>query len=55
MVDIDSPTYTVPEDGGNVEICLRTNVGSNQPVSVVITTAPKSATRELFAAKFHHQ
>ena len=45
-VDFGSPTYTVPEDGGSVQVCLRTNVGSDGPLTLTISTAPKSATRE---------
>ena len=36
----------MPEDGGSVEVCLITNVGSNEPVSVIISTVPKTASRE---------
>ena len=45
-VDFSSPTYTVREDDGNVEVCLSTNTASNEPVTVVISTAPKTATCE---------
>ena len=43
-VNFGSPTYTVVEDGGNVEVCLRTNVGSNEPITLVVSTSPKTAT-----------
>ena len=45
-VDFGSPTYSVFEDDGNVEVCLRTNAGNNEPVTLIISTAPKSATGE---------
>ena len=45
-VDFGAPTYSVFEDDGNVEVCLRTNAGNNEPVTLIISTAPKSATGE---------
>lgn len=47
VVNFGSPTYTIPEDGGSVEVCLITNVGSDEPVTLLISTAPKTATRKL--------
>ena len=47
MVGFSSSTYTVPEDV-NVDICLTTNIGNDELIPVLIFTAPKSATRELY-------
>ena len=45
-VDFGSPTYTIPENGGSVPVCLTTDVGSSEPVNLFISTTPKSATCE---------
>lgn len=43
-VQFGSPNYSVLENNGTVTVCLTTNIGSNQSVSVIISTAPKTAT-----------
>lgn len=43
-MEFSSPKYSVPENVGTVTLCLTTNIGSNQSVSVVISTDPKTAT-----------
>ena len=45
-VNFGSPTYTIPEDGESVEVCLTTNVGSNEPLTLIVLTDPRTATGE---------
>jgi hypothetical protein len=39
-----SANYSVVENGGSVTVCLAKSIGSDQPVNVIVSTAPKSAT-----------
>lgn len=43
-IQFGSPNYSVLENNGTVTVCLTTNIGSSQTVSVIISTAPKTAT-----------
>lgn len=43
-VEFGSPNYTVPENEGTVSVCLTTSIGSDQPLNVIVATAPKTAT-----------
>ena len=43
-VEFGSPNYSVPENEGTISVCLTTNIGSDQPLSVIVGTAPKTAT-----------
>ena len=45
-IDFGSPTYTIPEDGNSLEVCLITDVGNAEPLTIAISTAPKSALRK---------
>ena len=46
-VDFGSPTYTVPENGDTVTVCLTTSSGSIEPIRVDVSTAPRTAERKL--------
>lgn len=54
-VEFGSPTYTIPENGGSAAVCLTTSMGSDQPLTVSVSTAPKdiSATGEYRIAEDH--
>ena len=34
----------MPENEGSVSVCVTTNIGSDQPLNVIVATAPKTAT-----------
>ena len=46
-VEFGSPDYLVPENEGNVTICLQTDIGSAQEINIIVITAPKTATGQL--------
>ena len=45
-VDFGSPTYTVPENGDTVTVCLTTSRGSIEPIRVDVSTTPRTAERK---------
>ena len=56
-VEFGSPNYTVPENEGTVSVCLTTSIGSDQPLNVIVATAPKTATGKPWHLQetCHHQ
>lgn len=44
IVEFSSANYSVSENEDTVSVCLTTSIGSSQPVSVIISTATKTAT-----------
>ena len=44
IVEFSSTNYSVSENEDTVSVCLTTSIGSSQPVSVIISTATKTAT-----------
>ena len=43
-LQFESPNYSVVENEGSVTVCLANSIGSDQPISVNVSTAPKTAT-----------
>ena len=38
MIDFVVPVYTIPEDEGSVSVCLKTNNGNDEAITVIVST-----------------
>ena len=54
-INFDSPIYTIPENGGSVTVCLTTNGANDEPLPVLVSAAPATATGTENRNLFHIQ
>ena len=44
VLEFPRTNYSVFENEDSVTVCLTTSIGSNQPINVIVSTSPKTAT-----------
>ena len=46
-MEFEVPEYTVIENEGSVAVCLRTNIGNDEPINVIVSTSHIATSGEL--------